>query len=133
MDRRTFLVVIVFTCGCGQNETPKTSADGNGSTPSDSRQPYGVNEARAKVARAAVLTYGSRDSSSASAPSSAVALFRDRLTQLGYVQGKTLVVEEYYADGDPARLTRLAEDIVASKPDVIVTIAVAATTAARQA
>jgi len=60
-------------------------------------------------------------------------LFRDGLTKLGYVEGKTILVEESYADGDPQRLTLLAREIVDSKPDVIVAIAAAATAAARQA
>jgi len=60
-------------------------------------------------------------------------LLRDRLMELGYVEGKTILFEESYADGDPQRLTQLAQDIVASKPDVIVAIAAAATAAARQA
>ena len=60
-------------------------------------------------------------------------LFRDRLTELGYVDGKTILVEERYADGDAQRLTHLAHAIVESRPDVIVAIAAAATAAARKA
>jgi putative ABC transport system substrate-binding protein len=85
------------------------------------------------VPRVAVLMFGPRGVVQATAPKSAVSLFRDRLVELGYVEGKTILLEESYADGDPQRLTQLAHDIVASKPDVIVTIAAAATAAARQA
>ncbi len=60
-------------------------------------------------------------------------MFRDRLTELGYVEGKTIIIEESYADGDPQRLTQLAREVVASKPDIIVSIAASATAAARQA
>ena len=122
MDRRTFVVAIVFACGCGQNETPRTST---GQTLRAGTPP--------RVPRVAVLFFGAKDSKSPGASQPAIALFRDRLTELGYVQGPSILVEEHYADGDPVRLTELAQQIVASKPDVIVTVAAAATAAARQA
>src|SRR5207237_7323195 len=50
-----------------------------------------------------------------------------------YVEGKTILFEESYADGDAQRLAQLAREIVEKKPDVIVAIAAAATAAARQA
>jgi putative ABC transport system substrate-binding protein len=61
------------------------------------------------------------------------ALFRMRLTELGYVEGKSILVEESYADGDPQKLTELVREIVKSKPEVIVTGAFTATAAARDA
>ena len=60
-------------------------------------------------------------------------LFRQRLAELGYVDGKTVVIEERFAEGSRSRLEELARELVASKVDVIVTPAVAASTAARQA
>jgi ABC-type uncharacterized transport system substrate-binding protein len=62
-----------------------------------------------------------------------VVAFRHRLTELGYVDGKTILIEERFAKGSEARLNELARELVASKVDVIVTQAVAATLAARRA
>ena len=59
--------------------------------------------------------------------------FWNRLRELGYIEGKSVLIEERYADDDPLRLTALAREIADSKVDVIVTPTVAASTAARQA
>ncbi len=59
--------------------------------------------------------------------------FRQRLAELGYVEGKTILIDERFADGNESRLNELARDLVASKVDIIVATAVAATIAARQA
>jgi putative ABC transport system substrate-binding protein len=138
MDRRAFLVALIVACGCGPNEAPKQAADANRATPTGTETPGDRQqsvraEPRKKIPRVAMLIFGTRASASASATSSAVMLFRDRLTELGYVEGKSILVEERYADGDLQRLTQLAHEVVESKPDVIVAIAVAATAAARQA
>jgi putative ABC transport system substrate-binding protein len=138
MDRRAFLVALIVACGCGPSETPKKVADADLTAPTRDKKPVsnwqsGSVEPQTKIPRVAVLAFGGRSSVSASAPSSAIVLFRNRLTELGYVEGKTIIVEESYADGDPQRLTQLARQIVEGKPDVIVTIAAAATAAARQA
>src|SRR5262249_4709568 len=61
----------------------------------------------------------------------ALALFRNRLRELGYIEGKSVLIEERYAHY--GALTETAREIVASKPDIIVTPTVAASTAARQA
>lgn len=62
-----------------------------------------------------------------------LAVFRQRLRELGYVEGKTIVIEERFAAGNAQRLRELAQELVNAKMDVIVTPAVAATTAMRQA
>ena len=59
--------------------------------------------------------------------------FRQRLRGLGYVDGKTIVIDERFAEGDATRLNELARELVASKVDILVTQAVAATVAARLA
>ena len=59
--------------------------------------------------------------------------FRERLSALGYVEGKSIVIEERSAEGHAERLSELARELVASKVDVIVTPAVTASRAARQA
>jgi len=61
------------------------------------------------------------------------AAFRQRLRELGYVEDKNIVMEERSADGHPERLDHLARELVASKVDVMVSAAVAATSAARRA
>ena len=58
--------------------------------------------------------------------------FRKRLRELGYVEGKNIVIEYRYADGKPERLPDLAAELVRLKVDVIVT-AGPATLAAKKA
>ncbi len=59
--------------------------------------------------------------------------FRDRLVELGYVDGRTVVIEPRSAEGDPRRLQELAADLVRLRVDVIVTATTAATQAAQRA
>jgi putative tryptophan/tyrosine transport system substrate-binding protein len=47
------------------------------------------------------------------------AAFRDELRQLGYVEGQTVTFDYRYAEGDVGRLNDLAEDLISSKPDVV--------------
>ena len=47
--------------------------------------------------------------------------FRAGLRDLGYVDGQNLTIDARYAEGDPERLPALAAELVAAKPDVIVT------------
>jgi putative ABC transport system substrate-binding protein len=60
-------------------------------------------------------------------------LFRSRLRELGYAEGKNLVIEARYARGAGERLPALAADLVALKPDIIVVVSTPATRAAVQA
>lgn len=46
-------------------------------------------------------------------------VFLDALQKLGYVVGRNLVYESRYADGDPARLPGLVDELIARKPDVL--------------
>ena len=59
--------------------------------------------------------------------------FWSGMRELGYVEGRTIVVERRSADGDFARLPTLASEIVKNRPDVIVAIATAASIAAKDA
>ena len=61
------------------------------------------------------------------------AVFRQRLRELGQVEGKTLLVDERFADGITQRLGELAREMVQAKAAVIVAPTVAAAVAARQA
>jgi putative ABC transport system substrate-binding protein len=49
-----------------------------------------------------------------------IAAFRQGLKELGYVEGKTALLEVRTADGAPERLPQLARELLALKPDVIV-------------
>jgi putative ABC transport system substrate-binding protein len=55
------------------------------------------------------------------------------LSDLGYVEGRNLVIDVRYADEKIERLPGLAAEIVALKPDAIVTVTTQATGAAQQA
>ena len=47
--------------------------------------------------------------------------FKQGLRDLGYVEGKTILIEYRYANGEPERIPGLAAELVKLKPDVIVT------------
>ena len=59
--------------------------------------------------------------SSASFYAPRVEAFRQRLRELGYVEGKNIVIEYRYAEGKLERLPELAAELVRLKVDVIVT------------
>ena len=80
------------------------------------------------VPRIGVLVGGSGSSDAAR-----IEAFRQGLRELGYVEGKNIVLEFRYADGNPDRLSELAATLVRLKVDVIVTAGPAATRAAKQA
>jgi putative tryptophan/tyrosine transport system substrate-binding protein len=60
--------------------------------------------------------------SSASVQSARIDAFRQRLRELGYVEGKNIVIEYRYAEGKLERLPDLAAELVGLKVDVIVTV-----------
>jgi putative tryptophan/tyrosine transport system substrate-binding protein len=70
----------------------------------------------AKIPRIGILI-----GSSASSYSARVEAFRQRLRELGYVEGKNIVIEYRYAEGKLERLPDLAAELVGLKVDVIVT------------
>ena len=81
-----------------------------------------------KIPRVAMLIFGTRENAAKT-----IALFRQRLREIGYVEGKTILIEERYAEGNAQRLPELARELAQSRVDVIVAVAVAASVAARQA
>ena len=54
--------------------------------------------------------------------SARVEAFRQRLRELGYVEGKNIFIEYRYAEGKLERLPDLAAELVGLKVDVIVTV-----------
>ena len=59
--------------------------------------------------------------------------FRQGLRELGYVEGKNIVIEPRYAEGKLDRLPELAADLVRLNVDVIVTSGPTATRPAKEA
>ena len=53
-------------------------------------------------------------------PGDEAAQFGNAMRGLGYVDGKNLSFEQRSAEGDPARLAALADELVRTKPDVLV-------------
>jgi len=62
-----------------------------------------------------------------------LAAIRTRLDDLGYVEGRNLVIESRYAGGQSERLPALAAALAALNPDVIMTITTPAAVAAKRA
>src|SRR5689334_4058495 len=60
-------------------------------------------------------------------------IFRQRLHELGYVEGQNLILEARYAEGSPDRLRDLAAELVRLQVDVIVAEGAAAVRAAQHA
>ena len=72
----------------------------------------------------------------ASSPSPAlprVGAFRQGLRDLGYVEGKDIIIEYRYGEGKPDRLPALAAELVRLKIDIIVTGGSSPTRAAKEA
>jgi putative ABC transport system substrate-binding protein len=71
--------------------------------------------------------------SSPSPASARIEAFRQGLRELGYVEGKNIVIEYRYAEGKPDRLPALAAELVRLKIDIIVTGGSSPTRAAKEA
>ena len=122
MNRRTFVVAVLALCGCGRGDDSKTADQATTSSPQEATP-------QTHIPRISILYFGMYGPGGARLTD----VLRQRLSQLGYVEGKTILIEERSAGGDAQRMGSIAREVVASKPDVIVTSAVAATVAARQA
>jgi putative ABC transport system substrate-binding protein len=79
--------------------------------------PFAQAQQPARIPRIGMLIAASGSSFSAR-----VEAFRQRLRELGYVEGKNIVIEYRYAEGKRERVPDLAADLVRLKVDVIVTI-----------
>ena len=89
--------------------------------PADAQQP-------AKIPRIGFLI-----ASASSANSDRIAAFRQGLRELGYVEGKTIIVDYRYADGKLDRLPGLAAELMGLNVEVILTGGPADTRAAKNA
>src|SRR5438093_4042951 len=90
-------------------------------SPADSQQPK-------KVPRIGFL-----ETTPSSVNSARHEAFRQGLHGLGYVEGKSIVIEWRYADGKVDRLSELAAELVRLKVDIIVSGGRTATHAAKEA
>src|SRR2546422_10371598 len=81
-----------------------------------------------KVPRIGYLT-----NASLSASAGRIEAFRQGLRELGYVEGKNIVIEWRYAEGKPDRLPAVAAELVRLKVDVIVTAGPIPTRSAKEA
>ena len=84
----------------------------------------------ARLYRVGVLRPGSAPTSPAELQQVALP---NALRELGYAEGRNLVIERRHADNDPARLPGLARELVQSRVDAIVAVGSAAVVAAKGA
>ena len=82
------------------------------------------------MARVGVLSFGSPPGGPNPDPTGRL---RQALRELGYVEGRNLVLEFRYADGRPERLPALADELLRARVDVIVAGGPATIEAARHA
>ena len=90
--------------------------------------PFALGQPAGRRVRIGILSVGNEDTQSEVWPA-----FRDQLQKSGYVEGKNLVIEARFGRGVPARLHALAAELVALKPDLIVTNGTQETQAAMKA
>ena len=79
------------------------------------------------------VTIGYLGNSSPSLESDLVEAFRNGLRQLGYVEGRNLILKFEWAEGQQERHSALVRELVRLKPDVILTAGTPGTLAAKQA
>ena len=91
--------------------------------------PFVQGQQPARIPRIGILITGG----SLSFNSARVEAFRQRLRELGYVEGKNIVIEYRYAEGKRERLPDLAAELVRLKVDVIVTTGAVPVLAAKKA
>ena len=81
-----------------------------------------------KIPRIGYLSFGSDSGFSARSEA-----FRQGLRELGYVEGKTILIEWRHAEGKLDRLREVAAELVRLKVEIIVTAAPTSTRAAKEA
>lgn len=83
------------------------------------------------IAQQKIWRVGFLGTASASGYVKEIDAIREELRKLGYAEGRNVVLELRWAESDPDKLPRLAADMVALKPDVIITHAYGARAAAQ--
>jgi putative ABC transport system substrate-binding protein len=83
----------------------------------------------AKIPRIGVLS----SAGSSRTPGSQIEAFRQALGDLGYIEGKNILVEYRYAEGEQDRIPSLVTELVQLKVDVVVVTALTAVRVAKQA
>ena len=86
--------------------------------------PFVMGQPSAPVRRIAILEPGDR-----ALRAEVWQVFEARLRQLGYAEGGNLAIDRRWADGVDARLPQLAQELLAGKPDVVLTTTTPATQA----
>lgn len=115
INRPITAFLVTFVIGLIALQTPSTQAQG-----------------LTKTYRIGFLALGRHPVGSSVAASPLVA-FRQTLRELGYVEGRNLILEERWAETDLDRLPLLATELVGLKPDVIVASGASAVRAAKHA
>jgi putative ABC transport system substrate-binding protein len=62
-----------------------------------------------------------------------VNVFLEACTKLGYAEGQNLIVSRQYAEGNPARLSELAAELIGRNPEIIAAFSTTAARPAKQA
>jgi len=81
-----------------------------------------------KVVRIGLLSFAASDPASAARWNA----LRDRLRELGYVEGQNVIFESRWGDGQVGRLRSLAAELIDAKVDILVTAGSEAALAAKQ-
>src|SRR5215813_14274668 len=89
--------------------------------------PIAAEGQQAKVHRVGVLNQGSPP------PPRSGGAFSQALRDLGYVEGRNIVIDRRWAEGNNERFPGLVAELIALRPDVIVADTTAGITAALQA
>ena len=84
-------------------------------------------------AQSAIHRIGFLGNSTAALEANLIGPFRDGLRDLGYVEGKNLLIEYRWAEGNYARFPALISELLASKVELIVTAGTPATLALKKA
>jgi len=84
-------------------------------------------------AQAIIPRIGFMGNSTAALEANVVGSFRDGLRELGYQEGRNIVIEYRWADGNYARFPALVAELIAAKVDVIVTAGTPAVLAVKKA
>ena len=105
MDRRAFIVALLATYGCGQEEEPKKAAEAPKAAATNA-QP------REKIARLGTLAGTPRLPQGGN-----VSIIAERLSELGYVEGRNLIIDHRHAESEEG-LRELASQLVTTGSQV---------------